>query len=190
VPYGALGWNALRGHPEFEHRPIFTNFILRNVHIATVSTMSSSSHPLLKVATLAVALTLLFGFVLFRHQGGSTSLEPLMAALSLDSPETKAATKRIRIDSFYLDESLPSSKSSMVIPPDHPAFQQPQVWIDSASTAPALPSSGSGTVFPPEEQQRRMLSSSKSGPVFEPRSAAAIINDSALKDAKTQDTLK
>ncbi len=152
--------------------------------------MSSTPRPLLKVATIAMALTLMSGFVIFRHRSGSASLDTMMAAPPPDSPETKAATKQVRIDSFYLDESLPSSKSSMVIPPDHPAFQQPHVWIDSSSTAPALPSSKSGIVFPPEDERRPMLYSSKSGTVFEPHSAGAIINDSALKDAKAQDTLK
>lgn len=119
--------------------------------------MSTPAHPLLKAATIAIALTLLSGFVLFRHRSGSASMDPLMAAYPVDSPETKAAAKEIRIDSFHMDEPLPSSKS--------------------------------GIVFPPEEQQRRMLSSSKSGAVFE-TPPSALVNDSALKDAKAQDTLK
>ncbi len=152
--------------------------------------MSNLAPTLLKAATIVVALTLMSGFVLFRHRGGSTSVEPLMAAFSLDSPETKTTAKEIRIDSSYRDESLPSSKSGMIIPPDHPALQQQTIWADSDSLAASHPSSGSGIVLPTEAERRRVLSSSKLGIVFEPHAAGAIVKDSALKDAKAQDTLK
>ena len=114
-------------------------------------------HPFVKAATVALAITLMSGFVFYRQRNsGAPNPDPL-AAFPVDSPETKAAQQQIRLDSVHVDQSLPSSKSGIVFP------------------AAA------------DQDRRAVLPTSKSGPVFEP---ASMVNDSALKDAKAQDTLK
>ena len=148
-----------------------------------------SSHPVVKAGTIVLAITLMSGFVLYRHHYRSGSALPQSTASPVDSPETKAVRTPVHIDSFYMDPSMPSSKSGMVIPPEHPAFDQQQVSLDSSSTAPAPPSSEPRIILTPEDPQRRMLYSSKSGTVFE-IPPSALVNDSALKDARTPDTLR
>ena len=128
-------------------------------------------HPFVKAATVILAITLMSGFVFYRQQNGSAANTASPAALSVDSPETKAAQQQVHIDSLYFDQSLPSSKSGMIVPPDHPAFQQQRLDTPRSSAT----------------ERRAVLPTSKSGPVFEP---ASMVNDSALKDAKAQDTLK
>jgi hypothetical protein len=164
---------------------------LKTCLAALLITMEIHAHPALaKGLTIAMALTLMSGFVFYRHRGASPSPNAMMAAAPVDSPETKAAQQQVHLDSFYFDQSMPSSKSGMIVPPDLPAFQQQRIQVDSSSKPAALPSSRSAIVLPPEDERRRLLYSSKSGTVFEPHSAWAIVNDSVLKDAKAQDTLK
>ena len=101
---------------------------------------TGAPHPFVKAATIALAITLMSGFVFYRQHNSSIPPAAAPAALPVDSPETKAATPQIRIDSFHVDQSLPSSKSGIVFP---------------AAEGP---------------ERRAVLPTSKSGPVFEPPS--------------------